>query len=161
MLGETQGTSAGGAEEAGKFLRVPGTNPFWPDDHDHQGNRFLELMGEHQLDVYLMNTGRVGGADDVEGSEKVRIKHSSAIVKGIAEGTIEWTDDPDFGYQVAASVPGIEESDAAVLRPKRPLREPGPQRRVQEDRRHAQVASASEYLKKFPALSDEIVAAVR
>ena len=89
MLGETQGTSAGGAEEAGKFLRVPGTNPFWPDDHDHQGNRFLELMGEHQLDVYLMNTGRVGGADEVEGSEKVRIKHSSAIVKGVAEGTIE------------------------------------------------------------------------
>src|SRR5205085_8406651 len=30
MLGETQGTSAGGAEEAGKFLRVPGTNPFFP-----------------------------------------------------------------------------------------------------------------------------------
>src|SRR5919106_1622695 len=87
MLGETQGTSAGGAEEAGKFLRVPGTNPFWPDDHDHQGNRFLELMGEHQLDVYLMNTGRVGGADDVDGSEKVRIKHSSAIVKAVAEGT--------------------------------------------------------------------------
>src|SRR5215203_4120447 len=116
MLGETQGTSAGGAEEAGKFLRVPGTNPFWPDDHDHQGNRFLELMGEHQLDVYLMNTGRVGGSDDVEGSQKVRIKHSSAIVKGIAEGTIEWTEDPDFGYQVAKSVPGIDESDAAVLR---------------------------------------------
>src|SRR5919206_861773 len=32
MLGETQGTSAGGAEEAGKFLRVPGPNPFLPDD---------------------------------------------------------------------------------------------------------------------------------
>src|SRR5436305_3422554 len=118
MLGETQGTSAGGAEEAGKFLRVPGTNPFWPDDHDHQGNRFLELMGDHHLDVYLMNTGRVGGAEDVEGSEKVRIRHSSAIVKAIAEGTIAWTEDPEFGYQVAASVPGIEESDAAVLRPK-------------------------------------------
>src|SRR5881227_714402 len=90
MLGETQGTSAGGAEEAGKFLRVPGTNPFFPADHDHQGNRFLELMGEHQLDVYLMNTGRVGGPDDDDRSAKVRIKHSSAIVKGIAEGTIEW-----------------------------------------------------------------------
>ena len=86
MLGETQGTSAGGAEEAGKFLRVPGTNPFLPDDHDHQGNRFLELMGEHQLDVYLMNTGRVGGADDDERSEKVRIPHSSAIVKGDRRG---------------------------------------------------------------------------
>ena len=29
MLGETKGTSAGGAAEAGKKLRVPGTNPFW------------------------------------------------------------------------------------------------------------------------------------
>src|SRR6266540_1819585 len=30
MLGETQGTSAGGKDEAGKSLRVPGTNPFFP-----------------------------------------------------------------------------------------------------------------------------------
>ncbi|TMG02961.1 MAG: phosphoenolpyruvate carboxykinase (ATP), partial [Chloroflexi bacterium] len=30
MLGETQGTSAGGKDEAGKALRVPGTNPFFP-----------------------------------------------------------------------------------------------------------------------------------
>src|SRR5881296_1751676 len=73
MLGETQGTSAGGAEEAGKFLRVPGTNPFWPDDHDHQGNRFLELMADHHLDVYVMNTGRVGGPDGDDRSAKVRI----------------------------------------------------------------------------------------
>ena len=48
------------------------------------------------------------------------IKHSSAIVKGIAEGTIEWERDPDFGYLVAASVPGIDErrdpAAAAALR---------------------------------------------
>ena len=44
MLGETRGTSAGGKEEAGKFLRVPGTNPFFPLRHEQQGNRFLELM---------------------------------------------------------------------------------------------------------------------
>ncbi len=44
MLGETTGTSAGGADEAGKFLRVPGTNPFFPMPHDLQGNRFLELL---------------------------------------------------------------------------------------------------------------------
>jgi phosphoenolpyruvate carboxykinase (ATP) len=160
MLGETQGTSAGGAEEAGKFLRVPGTNPFWPDDHDHQGNRFLELMGEHHLDVYLMNTGRVGGSDEVEGSKKVRIKHSSAIVKGIAEGTIEWTDDPDFGYQVAASVPGIEESDSAVLRPKELYESQG---RADDYDKIVETLKGErvEYLKKYPALSDEIVDAVR
>ena len=33
MLGETKGTSAGGADEAGKSLRVPGTNPFFPMLH--------------------------------------------------------------------------------------------------------------------------------
>ncbi|MEA2411112.1 MAG: phosphoenolpyruvate carboxykinase [Thermoleophilaceae bacterium] len=160
MLGETQGTSAGGAEEAGKFLRVPGTNPFWPDDHDYQGNRFLELMGDHHLDVYLMNTGRVGGSDDIEGSEKVRIKHSSAIVKGIAEGTIEWVDDPDFGYQVAASVPGIEADDSAVLRPKELYESQG---RSDDYAKIVETLKAErvEYLQKYPALSDEIVDAVR
>jgi phosphoenolpyruvate carboxykinase (ATP) len=158
MLGETQGTSAGGAEEAGKFLRVPGTNPFWPDDHDHQGNRFLELMSEHQLDVYLMNTGRVGGGDDDGRSEKVKIPHSSAIVKGVAEGTIEWQEDPDFGYQVASAVPGIEPGDA-VLRPRELYQSQG---RAEE---YAKIVATlkserSEYLQKFPALSAEIVAAV-
>ena len=158
MLGETQGTSAGGAEEAGKFLRVPGTNPFWPDDHDHQGNRFLELMGEHQLDVYLMNTGRVGGSDDVEGSQKVRIKHSSAIVKAVAEGTIEWTEDPDFGYQVAKAVPGIE-GDDPVLRPKE-LYE-----RLERSEEYGKIVDTlkserTEYLKKYPGLSQEIIDAV-
>jgi phosphoenolpyruvate carboxykinase (ATP) len=160
MLGETQGTSAGGAEEAGKFLRVPGTNPFFPDDHDHQGNRFLELMAEHQLDVYLMNTGRVGGPDDDERSAKVRIPHSSAIVKGVAEGTIEWQDDPDFGYQVATSVPGIDDSDSAVLRPRELYESQG---RSDEYRKIVDRLKSErvEFLQKFPALSDEIISAVR
>lgn len=116
MLGETTGTSAGGADEEGKFLRVPGTNPFFPKPHGLQGNRFLELMQKNPLEVYVMNTGRVGGSDESEHSFKVRISHSSAIVKGIAEGTITWTQDPDFGYEVASAVPGIE-SDDPVLRP--------------------------------------------
>ena len=34
-----KGTAAGGAEEAGKSLRVPGTNPFFPMLHDLQGNK--------------------------------------------------------------------------------------------------------------------------
>ena len=46
MLGETKGTSAGGAEEAGKSLRVPGTNPFFPLLHAQQGNRMKELLAD-------------------------------------------------------------------------------------------------------------------
>jgi phosphoenolpyruvate carboxykinase (ATP) len=157
MLGETKGTAAGGAEEAGKSLRVPGTNPFFPMLHDLQGNRFLELLEKHPLEVYLMNTGRVGGPDDDERSKKVRIKHSSAIVEGIAEGTIEWETDPDFHYLVAASVRGID--DVEVLQPRKLYERTG-----RMDEYHAQVerlkAERTEFLDGFPSLSAEIVAAV-
>src|SRR5947208_1863340 len=156
MLGETKGTAAGGADEAGKALRVPGTNPFFPMPHDLQGNRFLELLDEHPLQVFLLNTGRVGGPDEDERSKKVRIKHSSAIVKGIAEGTIEWERDPDFGYLVARSVPGIE--DPLILQPRKLYEEQG-----RSDEYAALVgefkAERAEFLGKFPSLSEEIVAA--
>jgi len=157
MLGETKGTAAGGAEEAGKSLRVPGTNPFFPMLHDLQGNRFLELLDEHPLDVFLLNTGRVGGPEDDERSKKVRIKHSSAIVKGIAEGTIEWERDPDFGYLVASTVPGID--DVEVLQPRRLYERTG---RANEYREHVVrlKAERAEFLAKFPSLSEEIVGSV-
>jgi len=159
MLGETQGTSAGGAEEAGKFLRVPGTNPFFPMPHDLQGNRFLELLEEHPLEVYLMNTGRVGGPVEDERSKKVRIKHSSAIVKGIAEGTIEWVEDPDFGYMVAASVPGIDSEDIDILQPQRLYDATGRKQECDEGIARLKDARA-EFLAKFPSLSAEIVDSV-
>ena len=117
MLGETTGTSAGGKAEEGKFLRVPGTNPFFPLLHEQQGNRFLELLDSHPMEVFLMNTGRVGGREDDKRSKKIKIPTSSAVVKGIAEGTITWDEDPDFGYEVASSVPGID--DKELLQPRR------------------------------------------
>jgi phosphoenolpyruvate carboxykinase (ATP) len=157
MLGETTGTSAGGADEAGKFLRVPGTNPFFPMPHDLQGNRFLELLAQHPLEVYVMNTGRIGGPESDDRSMKVRIKHSSAVVKGIAEGTIEWERDPDFGYLVASSVPGIDELE--ILQPRRLYDQQG---RADEYRQLVErfKAERAEFLRGFPSLSDEIVAAV-
>jgi phosphoenolpyruvate carboxykinase (ATP) len=159
MLGETTGTSAGGKAEEGKFLRVPGTNPFWPLPHDLQGNRFLELVAQHPLEVFLMNTGSVGGKADDERAKKVRIRHSSAIVKGVAEGTITWERDPDFGYLVASEVPGIAQEDMDVLQPHRLYEAQG-----RLDEYEALVkrfkAERHEFLSAFPSLSDEIVAAV-
>jgi len=157
MLGETQGTSAGGADEAGKFLRVPGTNPFFPILHDHQGNRFHELLEKHQFEVFLLNTGRVGGPDSDDRSKKVGIDDSSAVVKAIAEGTIQWQTDPDFGYQVAASLPGI--SDEELLRPKDLY-----QRTGRSDEYASMVerfkAERKEFLAQFPRLDQEIIGAI-
>jgi phosphoenolpyruvate carboxykinase (ATP) len=115
MLGETTGTSAGGASEDGRFLRVPGTNPFFPLPHGLQGNRLLELLATHPIETYLLNTGRVGGKDDDDRSKKVKIPHTSACVEAIAEGTIAFEEDPDFRYLVASSVPGFD--DEELLRP--------------------------------------------
>lgn len=159
MLGETTGTAAGGTAEEGKFLRVPGTNPFFPLPHDYQGNRFLELLAEHPLEVYLMNTGNVGGPAADERSRKVRIPHSSAIVKGIAEGTIEWELDPDFGYKIARHVPGIEPEDEAVLRPRELYEQQGraDEYAAQVERLHRE---RREFLSGFDSLTSEIVDAV-
>ncbi len=159
MLGETTGTAAGGAAEEGKFLRVPGTNPFFPMPHDLQGNRFLELLAEHPLEVFLMNTGSVGGPVANEQARKVRIKHSSAIVKGIAEGTIEWEEDPDFGYKVARHVPGIDAEDEAVLRPRELYEAQG---RTDEYERQVERLHRErrEFLSGFESLTPEIVDAV-
>jgi phosphoenolpyruvate carboxykinase (ATP) len=159
MLGETTGTAAGGAAEEGKFLRVPGTNPFFPLPHDLQGNRFLELLAEHPLEVYLMNTGSVGGPVADERSRKVRIRHSSAIVKGIAEGTIEWHDDPDFGYKIPRHVPGIDAEDEFVLRPRELYEAQGrtDEYEAQVERLHRE---RREFLSGFDSLTAEIVDAV-
>jgi len=157
MLGETKGTSAGGAAEAGKSLRVPGTNPFFPLLHAFQGNRMLELMKNNPMDVYLLNTGRIGGDEKDERSKKVKIQHSSAIVKAIAEGTIQWERDPDFGYLVATELPGLDDHD--YLRPKALYERQG---RGDE---YAQLVAKynndrREYLRKWKGLSEEIVNAI-
>jgi phosphoenolpyruvate carboxykinase (ATP) len=159
MLGETTGTSAGGKDEEGKFLRVPGTNPFFPMSHDLQGNRFLELLAANPIEVYLLNTGRVGGPEADERSLKVRIPNSSAIVKGIAEGTIEWETDPDFGYKVASRVPGIDEADRMILQPRLLYAEQG---RAEEYGALVErlKGERTEFLSKYPSLTRAIVESV-
>jgi phosphoenolpyruvate carboxykinase (ATP) len=157
MLGETTGTAAGGAAEAGKFLRVPGTNPFFPLPHGFQGNRLLELLATHSIQVFLLNTGCVGGGDGDDRSKKLKIPDTSACVRGIAEDSIEWTDDPDFRYQIAASVPGID--DPELLQPKRLYTRQG---RIDEytalvDRLKSERV---ERLQEFPQLSEDIIKAV-
>ena len=157
MLGETTGTSAGGASEAGRFLRVPGTNPFFPLPHGFQGNRILDLLDTHPIETYLLNTGRVGGKADDERSKKVQIPDTSACVEAIAEQTISWTRDDDFGYLVAEAVPGID--DPELLQPRRLYERQGRMagyREIVEGLKADRVAR----LQEFPELTPEIKKAV-
>ncbi len=156
MLGETTGTSAGGAAEEGRFLRVPGTNPFFPLPHGLQGNRLLELLATHPIETYLLNTGRVGGKDGDDRSKKVKIPHTSACVKGIAEQTILFEEDPDFRYQVASEVPGFD--DRELLRPVLLYERQG---RIEEYRAIVERLKVErvEHLQRFTELSEDIIKA--
>ena len=78
-------------------------------------------------------------------------------MKAIAEGTITWDDDADFGYQVAASVPDFD--DIELLQPRRLYERQG---RLDE---YEQIVSRlkaerTDRLAEFPELTAEIVAAV-
>ncbi len=157
MLGETTGTSAGGKDEEGKFLRVPGTNPFFPRDMADMGNRMLELLDGHALHAFVLNTGRVGGGDGHPDSKKVTIPYSSAIVQGIVEGTIEWTEDGDFGYEIATSVPGVD--DIEILQPRRLYERTG--RTADYDAMVAKLKrERGQYLGSFEGLDPSIVKSI-
>ena len=158
MLGETIGTSAGGKAEAGKSLRVPGTNPFFFDNDALMGNRFLELLETMpDVEVYLMNTGRVGGHERDERSKKVKIRHSSAVISGFVTGAIEWEEDPDFGYLVAGQLEGFDDRD--LLRPREMFESQG--RGAEYADLVARLkAERTEYIAGFPGLDHSIVNAL-
>jgi phosphoenolpyruvate carboxykinase (ATP) len=121
------------------------------------GNRMLELLDSHELRVFVLNTGRVGGGDDHEGSKKVTIPYSSAIVQAIVEDTITWTTDPDFGYEIAAALPGVD--DIEILQPRRLY-----DRQDRGDEYAAMVSRMKrerrEYLASFPGLDEAIVKSI-
>ena len=80
-------------------------------------NRFLERLRASHVDSYLLKVGRVGGTDPADSLE-VKDEHVAAILNGVLAGTVEWERDPDFGYRVAAEVPGIDGRDRFLLIPR-------------------------------------------
>jgi phosphoenolpyruvate carboxykinase (ATP) len=158
MLGETTGTSAGGVMEAGKFLRVPGTNPFFCQDDALQGNRFFDLLrSSDHVDVFLFNTGYVGGGENSSQAKKVTIKDSSSILEGILQNSISWKEDSQFGYFIAAEVPGMSDEDLLLpqllySKQKREAEYSAIAEKIQTDRK--------EYLQKFDGLYPSIKDAV-
>src|SRR6478609_1457695 len=157
------------ASEAGCFAKTFALNP--TDEPTIHGavtkpGAYLENVSQDDhgvvdfFDESYTKNGRVGGPESESGSKKVRIPHSSAIVKAIAEGTIEWEVDPDFGYKVASHVPGIDAADIDLLQPRRLYEATG---RGDEYRQRVQglKAERAEFLGQYPSLSAEIVNSVR
>jgi len=80
-------------------------------------------------------------------------------VKGIAEGTIEWETDPDFGYEIAARVPEMEGEDNEILQPRKLYERQG---RLQEYNQIVERLKNErrEYMRKWEGLNPEIFEAL-
>ncbi|UPV99754.1 phosphoenolpyruvate carboxykinase (ATP) [Halorussus gelatinilyticus] len=107
MLGESVQTSAGDPSKAGESIRVVGTNPFIVGSKGEEGNRFRDLVADLDVDCFVLNTGNLGGRD-------VGVEESVTILREIARGTVEWTDDEATGMTVPSEVPGLNISDYDV-----------------------------------------------
>jgi ATP-dependent phosphoenolpyruvate carboxykinase len=80
-------------------------------------NRLLESLDASGPPTYLLKWGRVGGGDPGLSIE-VREEHAAAIVEAIVAEAIEWEEDPDFGYRVAAEAPGVAGRSRFLLIPR-------------------------------------------
>jgi phosphoenolpyruvate carboxykinase (ATP) len=86
-----------------------------PADAGPVANRLEEALSTSSTPAYVMNTGSVGG--EGEGRE-IGEDQGATVLDAIRAGSIEWESDPDFGYETAESVPGIEGSDRDLLSPR-------------------------------------------
>jgi phosphoenolpyruvate carboxykinase (ATP) len=104
-----------------------------------------------------MNTGRVGGPAGDDRSKKVKIRHSSAVIEGFVTDTIEWEEDPDFGYYVAARLDGFDDPD--LLNPRSMYEAQG---RLEEYTELVTKLKAerSEYIQQFPGVDPSIISAI-
>jgi phosphoenolpyruvate carboxykinase (ATP) len=103
MLGESVESSAGDPTQAGKPLRVVGTNPFIIGPYEEEGNRFLEILKANpRVECYLMDTDHFGAHPGRDEGRKITVYDSARLLADAARGAIEWEGDPDWGYEVAA-----------------------------------------------------------
>lgn len=142
MCGESIETSAGDPERAGEPVRVVGTNPFIMGSKGAEGNRFLALIRNLNVECFVLNTGTIGEGEDVA------VEDTVAIVREIARDSISWHEDDVSEYTVPSGVPGLDMSrfdvDAQVANYPRRLRE------LRRERR--------EYLNSFSDLDETITA---
>ena len=101
------GTERGVKEPQATFSACFGA-PFMPLHPTVYADLLGEKIAEHDVDVWLVNTGWVGGPYG-EG-ERFPIATSRAVIRAAIEGAlddVEYRVDPTFGFEVPTTVPGV------------------------------------------------------
>ncbi len=116
------GTEKGVKEPQATFSTCFGA-PFMPRHPSEYGNLLRDLIAEHNVGCWLVNTGWTGGPYG-EG-ERMPIKATRALLAAALDGTLGNADmrlDTNFGFEVPITVPGV---DAKILTPRDTWADPG------------------------------------
>ncbi len=105
------GTEIGVTEPDATFSTCFGA-PFMPRHPSVYGNLLKERIARGGVDVWLVNTGWTGGGAGTGGTgSRMPIKATRALLNAALDGSLktgEFRTDPNFGFQVPVSVPGVE-----------------------------------------------------
>ncbi len=110
------GTERGVTEPEPEFSACFGS-PFLPRHPSEYGNLLRDLIAEHKVDCWLVNTGWTGGKYGV--GKRMPIKVTRTLLTAALDGSLRNADfrtDKYFGFAVPTSVPGIE---PAILDPEK------------------------------------------
>jgi hypothetical protein len=77
-----------------------------------------QRLGAVSAPLLLLKEGIVAGPADRTGAFAIDRQLSDLLLGAAIDGRIVWESDPDFGYEVAAEVPGVEGLAADALCPR-------------------------------------------
>jgi phosphoenolpyruvate carboxykinase (ATP) len=101
------GTERGVTEPEPTFSTCFGA-PFMPRRPEVYGNLLREKIAQHGATCWLVNTGWTGGAYGT--GSRMPIKATRALLTAALDGTLgkaKFRKDPNFGFEVPVSVPGV------------------------------------------------------
>jgi phosphoenolpyruvate carboxykinase (ATP) len=104
------GTEIGVTEPEATFSTCFGA-PFMPRHPSVYGNLLKKRIAESGVDCWLVNTGWTGGKYGT--GKRMPIKETRALLNAALDGSlknVEFRKDPNFGFEVPVSVPGVDNS---------------------------------------------------
>lgn len=81
-------------------------------------NRLLGELRAAEEPIYAIKHGWVGGPPQRPGCFEIDAALVLTVLDEALVGGVDWEADPDFGYEVAADVPGVEGEAARALLPR-------------------------------------------
>ncbi len=106
---KTPGTEVGIAEPTPTFSTCFGA-PFMPRRPEVYGKLLQDKIAQHGASCWLVNTGWTGGAFGT--GKRMPIAATRALLAAALDGSlndVQFRKDPNFGFEVPVSVPGVED----------------------------------------------------